>query len=81
MSLPLYLARRLPLTSGNGRGGGIFVAVTGIALAVVVMLLSISVMTGFRDEIRSKIIGFDSQLTILPASSQSGEYEIGRAHV
>ena len=75
MSLPLYLARRLPLTSGNGRGGGIFVAVTGIALAVVVMLLSISVMTGFRDEIRSKIIGFDSQLTILPASSQSGEYE------
>lgn len=75
MSLSLFLARRLPLSSRQGRvGGGIAVAVTGIALSVVVMLLSISVMTGFRDEIRGKIMGFDSQLTVVPRPGAGGEF-------
>lgn len=74
MSLPFYLAGRLPLRSSS-RGGmtGIVVAVTGIALSVVVMLVSVSVMMGFRDEIRSKIIGFDSQITIAPRSADDAD--------
>ncbi|MDE6391162.1 MAG: hypothetical protein K2L26_07095, partial [Duncaniella sp.] len=68
MSLALYIARRLPLRADRGPGsGGIAVAVTGISLSVVVMLLSISVMTGFREEIRNKIIGFAAEVTVAPA--------------
>ncbi|MDE6177677.1 MAG: ABC transporter permease [Duncaniella sp.] len=68
MSLALYIARRLPLRADRGPGsGGIAVAVTGISLSVVVMLLSISVMTGFREEICNKIIGFDAEVTVAPA--------------
>jgi len=68
MSLALFIARHLPLRSDRGPGsGGIAVAVTGISLSVIVMLLSISVMTGFREEIRNKIIGFDAEVTVSPA--------------
>ncbi len=67
--LPFYLAHKLPLRS-RLRGGmtSVVVAVTGIALSIIVMLVSISVMLGFRDEIRTKIEGFDSQITIAPAA-------------
>lgn len=65
MSLPIFLARHLPLsTSRRGSSTGIFIAIAGIALSVIVMIVSISVMLGFRSEIRQKIIGFDSQITI-----------------
>ncbi|MCM1522498.1 MAG: ABC transporter permease [Muribaculaceae bacterium] len=66
MSLPLYLAKKIPLSIRRSKSGGIGVAVTGIALSVIVMVLSVSIMSGFRDEIRHKITGFDSQLTVLP---------------
>lgn len=70
MSLPFFLAGRLPLnsssTDGNRHGGnhGIVVAIGGIALSIVVMIVSISVMMGFRKAIRDKVIGFESQLVI-----------------
>ena len=67
MSVPIFLARRLSLsTSQRGGSTGLIVAVTGITLSVVVMIISVAVMTGFRDEIRNKIIGFDSQISIAP---------------
>lgn len=76
---PLIIARRIGLGGkGSGRRSatGIVVAVTGIALAIVVMLVSIAVMNGFKDEIRRKVTGFESQLTIElppPASDMSAE--------
>lgn len=47
-------------------------AVTGIALCVIVMQLSISIMSGFRKEISDKISGFESQITV-QARSLTGE--------
>lgn len=65
MSLALFIANRLTLRSASGKmQTGVVIAVTGIALSVVVMLISIAVMMGFKDEIRRKIMGFDSQLTV-----------------
>ena len=65
MNLSLFIARRLSLRSSSGKTqSGIVIAVTGIALSVIVMLLSIAVMMGFKDEIRHKIMGFDSQITV-----------------
>jgi len=40
------------------------IAILAIALSVAVMLLSITVLTGFKNEISNKIIGFGSHITI-----------------
>lgn len=64
LRLPLFLANRLPLRSGGG--SGVAVAVTGVALAIAVMLVAVAVMVGFKEQIREKIIGFDSQISISP---------------
>ncbi len=65
MSLAIFIANRLSLRSPSGKmQSGIVIAVSGIALSVVVMLISIAVMMGFKEEIRQKIMGFDAQLSI-----------------
>lgn len=73
MSLALFIANRLSLRTSSGKmQTGILIAITGIALSVVVMLISIAVMMGFKDEIRQKIMGFDSQLTVSVHGSDGG---------
>ena len=52
------------------------IAILAIALSVAVMLLSITVLTGFKDEISNKIIGFGSHITITNfTNNQSYESE------
>jgi len=41
------------------------IAVFGIALGLAVMLTAISIVTGFKEEIRNKVIGFGSHIQIL----------------
>lgn len=65
MSFPFFLASRLSLKPVGGKSRtGIVIAVTGIALSMVIMLVSIAVLMGFRHEVRQKFTGFDSQITI-----------------
>ncbi len=66
-STPIFIARHLSIKgrdTNRRTSTGITVAVAGIALAIVVMMLSIAVMNGFRDEIRRKVTGFEAQITI-----------------
>jgi lipoprotein-releasing system permease protein len=52
------------------------IAILAIALSVAVMLLSITVLTGFKNEISNKIIGFGSHITIANfTNNQSYESE------
>jgi len=39
-------------------------ATTGIALGMIVMILSVSIVTGFQSEIRKKVVGFGSHIQI-----------------
>ncbi|MBO5455884.1 MAG: ABC transporter permease [Muribaculaceae bacterium] len=72
MSFPYFLASRLSLKSSGGKSRtGIVIAVTGIALSVVIMLVSIAVLMGFRHEVRQKFTGFDSQVTVTRLVSSS----------
>lgn len=75
MNYPLFVARRLRLTSKKGRGTppGIIIAVTGIALALVIMMLAMSIVLGFKNEIKHKVMGFDAHIAILPASYDGDE--------
>ena len=76
---PLFIARRIGLGHNNfsrRSSTGIVVAVTGIALSIVIMMASMAVMNGFKDEIKRKVTGFEAQLTIQlppPASDMSIE--------
>ena len=40
------------------------IAILAIALSVAVMLLSVMVVTGFKDDIYNKVLGFNSHITI-----------------
>ena len=52
------------------------IAILAIALSVAVMLISVMVVTGFKDDISSKIIGFGSHITVAGlTNNQSYENE------
>lgn len=65
MNYPLYLARRLSLESSGRRSSpAVKVASAAVALSVIVMLASIAVVTGFKNEIVRKVVGFNSDVQI-----------------
>lgn len=65
MSYSLFLAKRLSLASGKRRSSpAVRVAVAAVALSVAVMLAAIAIVLGFKREIRDKVIGFNSHITL-----------------
>lgn len=67
MNTELFIARRL--ITGKGAGSRISrpivtIAVAGIALGLTVMIISVAVVAGFKDEIRNKVFGFGSHIQI-----------------
>lgn len=59
----LWISRRMRLGSG-GRAVGTVIAVTGVALALTVMELTLGIVVGFKEEIKRKLMGFDAQISI-----------------
>lgn len=77
MNFSLYIAKKL-YSSGNGNKRAslpaIRIAIFGVAAGLSVMILSVAVVFGFKDEISSKVIGFGSHLTIYnTAPAEIGE--------
>lgn len=69
MNAPLFISRRLSLRRGRGSGRrspAVAIAVTGIALSIAVMIITLAIVPGFRDEVTRKVMGFDAQLTLQP---------------
>lgn len=72
-----FIASRMRL---SGKGGGtatsIVMAVAGMSLAMAIMISALCIVTGFKQEIRRKVMGFDAHVSILAAgenaSSESG---------
>ncbi|MDE6339786.1 MAG: ABC transporter permease, partial [Muribaculaceae bacterium] len=65
MSYPFFLSRRLSLASeGRKSSPAIRVAVTAVALSVAVMIAAIAIIMGFKREIRDKVVGFNSHMSI-----------------
>ncbi|MBQ7742291.1 MAG: ABC transporter permease [Bacteroidaceae bacterium] len=73
MSLSLFIARRLYGSKENtGRLSslGVNIATIGIAIGLAVMIVSVAVVLGFKDEIKSKVTGFGSHIQILNTDAQ-----------
>lgn len=74
MSLSSFIGSRLSFKQDSrSPSAGVVIAVTGIAISFTIMLLAISVVNGFRDEIVNKLSGFHPQITILPPLPQNNE--------
>lgn len=62
--------------NGGGFSGPLsVVAVASIALGVVVMIMAVSVLRGFQDDIREKVSGFGSHLTVSNFASNANYQE------
>jgi ABC-type transport system, involved in lipoprotein release, permease component len=67
MNLSLFIARRI--YSGKEVGKqvskpAVRIAMFGIAIGLAVMIVSVAVVIGFKDEIKSKVIGFGSHIQV-----------------
>ena len=74
MKTGLFIAKRLTFNkeSKNSLSGPIIrISVTGIALSLAVMIISVATVTGFKNEIRRKIIGFGSHIQIINYDSNN----------
>ena len=68
MNLPYFIAHRL--IKGRREETSFsrpvnVIAIIGIALGLAVMILAVSILTGFKQQIRDKIVGFGSNIQIL----------------
>lgn len=68
MGFERFIARRfMPRRGEAGFSGPLStIAVAGIALGVVVMVMAVSILRGFQQDITDKVVGFGSHLTVTP---------------
>ncbi len=68
MNVELFIAKRIFSSDGESQQLSqriIKLALLGIALGLVVMILSVAIVTGFKKEISNKVFGFGSHLQIV----------------
>lgn len=77
MRIDFYIARRLRVsdTGGNRVKTSVRISTVGVVLSVVIMMITIAVTSGFKDEIVNKLTGFNSQLTVEPVSTNPLEQQ------
>lgn len=67
MNLPLFIARKIYGDKGEKQKvsrPAISIATAGVAIGLAVMLISVSVVLGFKHTIRDKVIGFGSDIQV-----------------
>lgn len=67
MNFVVFVARRLFKNKGSKKGASrlaIHIAVGGVAIGLAVMIISVCVVLGFKQEIKNKLIGFGSHIQI-----------------
>ncbi|MCU0457104.1 MAG: ABC transporter permease [Bacteroidales bacterium] len=68
MNLPYFIAQRL--IKGRKEGTSFskpinIIAVAGISLGLAVMILAVAILTGFKEQIREKVVGFGANIQIV----------------
>ncbi|MFP4060287.1 MAG: ABC transporter permease [Bacteroidales bacterium] len=74
MNLEFFIAKRLVLDKENKKEFSrsfIKIALFGISLSLTVMLVTVSIATAFKEEIRNKVIGFGAHVQIINYDSNT----------
>ena len=78
MNLPLFIARHI-YSDDNGKRKvsrpAVRIAMLGIAVGLAVMIISVSVVVGFKHTIRDKVVGFGSHLIVADFMTLQGNEE------
>ena len=72
MNFPLFIARRIYSKNDGQRmvsKPAIRIATAGVAIGLAVMIVSVSVVFGFKHTIRDKVVGFGSHIQVMNLSS------------
>ena len=84
MNFPLFISRRIYSDQGDKRKvskPAIRIATAGVAIGLAVMIVSVSVVLGFKHTIRDKVVGFGSDIQVMEfrsmQSSENTPIEIG----
>ena len=67
MNLPLFIARKIYHQQGDDRNvsrPAIHIATAGVAIGLAVMIITVSVVLGFKHTIRDKVMGFGGHIQI-----------------
>lgn len=67
MNFPLYIAKRIYSDQGDKRKvsrPAIRIATIGVAIGLAVMIVTVSVVLGFKHTIRDKVVGFGSHIQV-----------------
>lgn len=68
MNLPLFIARRIHFSKNENKKKvskpAVRIALCGIALGLAVMILSLAIVVGFKNEVGRKVMGFGSHIQI-----------------
>lgn len=67
MKAEFFIAKRITFSRGTNRNFSapiVNISVAGIALGLAVMIISMAVVTGFRNEVSSKVTGFSADIQI-----------------
>ena len=86
MNVELFIARRIHFGGKSDQGKtritppAVRIAVAGIAIGLAVMILTVAIVVGFKQEVRDKVIGFGSHIQITNFDSNSS-YETAPIHV
>lgn len=74
MNFVVFVAKRLFKNKGSKKGASrlaIHIAVGGVAIGLAVMIISVCVVLGFKQEIKNKLIGFGSHIQVQNYESMS----------
>jgi lipoprotein-releasing system permease protein len=73
-NIELFLARRIFTNKGTAKMFSksiVSIAVFGIAFGLLVMIMAVAIVTGFKNEVRNKVIGFGSHIQLVNYDSNA----------
>lgn len=78
MNLEYYIAKRIASEKNAGKEEtkpAVRIAIGGITIGLIVMLLAVAIVIGFKSEVRNKLIGFGSHIQISVAVDKDSAVE------
>ncbi len=74
MNFPFFIAKRIHFTDDGKRRvsrPAVRIAMLGIAVGLMVMMITLAIVMGFKKEVRNKIVGFGSHIQVMRFDNNS----------